>query len=369
MGTRCDFYAGRGVSATYLGSVARDGYPDEMASYLAGATTREAFDSGLSALFAERGGVGTDGAWPWPWKDSHTTDSAIAFDAGRLWVTHHSGRWAPLNDMDNPGDEPVVVADMASAEEATAEGRLRRRLRLSAGVSVGPQDDVLMHLLFKCALLLAKDTLHVFQREDQYYCLRSFDGHSRYHAQLFDIFLALRPLQEEFRVLLNERKARHAEPEWELLDWLFFGPAWTAREEVSFPVAEDLPFYFGFPLPQEELDSLKGPLTFVRIAEPAAFGRAMELLDLLLDRAPGYYAVVLAETLLDFGVCPVTRAEAEAWLAQPLTELGNQSLEGLCASKEGRMHARRYAWSLVFEKPFQLEVFSGAVCHVRPHSA
>lgn len=87
MGTRADFYLGRGVDARWLGSTAYDGHPENH-MWLLKAKTAKAFH--LAVLKHIRGdGHGTlpENGWPWPWNDSHLTDHAYAFDDGVVYVT------------------------------------------------------------------------------------------------------------------------------------------------------------------------------------------------------------------------------------------------------------------------------------------
>ncbi len=83
MGTRADFYIGRGANAEWLGSIAWDGYPSGIPASLLNAPSEEAFRREL-ALFAEKREDWTapEQGWPWPWDNSQTTDYAYAFDGG-----------------------------------------------------------------------------------------------------------------------------------------------------------------------------------------------------------------------------------------------------------------------------------------------
>ena len=88
MGTRADFYVGRGENAEWLGSIAWDGHPCSIAEGVLAATTEAAFRSELAA-FGDHRDDWTEPAlgWPWPWDTSHTTDYAYAFD-GHVWGNH-----------------------------------------------------------------------------------------------------------------------------------------------------------------------------------------------------------------------------------------------------------------------------------------
>lgn len=140
MGTRADFYLGRGETAEWLGSVAWDGYPDGIVphgeeferivsslppscktiewpagQHLFDSTTEAEFRERLERFFLYRDDVSrpADG-WPWPWDNSGTTDYAYAFDAGAVWATAYDGTW-----FEAAGDEPD--------EEAEEESPIKRK--------------------------------------------------------------------------------------------------------------------------------------------------------------------------------------------------------------------------------------------------
>lgn len=95
MGTRADFYVGRGEQAEWLGSVAWDGYPDndDYDAVFASADER-AFRSAVGALLASRDdGTMPEHGWPWPWEDSHATDWAYAFDGGLIYTSSFGQPW------------------------------------------------------------------------------------------------------------------------------------------------------------------------------------------------------------------------------------------------------------------------------------
>lgn len=85
MGTRADFYIGRGQDAEWLGSVAWDGYEwEDEDSALMQAKTADEFRAAVATIQAERGDftAPTEG-WPWPWDDSNTTDYAYVLHDGK----------------------------------------------------------------------------------------------------------------------------------------------------------------------------------------------------------------------------------------------------------------------------------------------
>ena len=67
MGTRADFYIGRGEKAQWMGSIGWDGYPEAIDDELLNATTPETFLAALTAFWEKRNDVTRpDQGWPWP---------------------------------------------------------------------------------------------------------------------------------------------------------------------------------------------------------------------------------------------------------------------------------------------------------------
>lgn len=92
MGTRADFYVGRGKSAEWIGSVAYDGMDleDEVRDASDEATYRlkvgKELDSREDSTLPEQG-------WPCPWNDSNTSDYSYAFEDGVVWVANGQHPW------------------------------------------------------------------------------------------------------------------------------------------------------------------------------------------------------------------------------------------------------------------------------------
>ena len=94
MGTRADFYLGRGPAAEWLGSIAWDGYPEGIDAAVKRAKTEADYKSALEEFFRGRDDVTTpDRGWPWPWETSKTTDYAYAFDGGKVFASCFGGPW------------------------------------------------------------------------------------------------------------------------------------------------------------------------------------------------------------------------------------------------------------------------------------
>lgn len=93
MGTRADFYIGRGKDAEYLGSIAFDGYPDGHPKALLACKTASAFRRAVTKILAENDDSSSPtSGWPWPWETSAITDYAYAFD-GSTWVSCFGCKW------------------------------------------------------------------------------------------------------------------------------------------------------------------------------------------------------------------------------------------------------------------------------------
>jgi hypothetical protein len=122
MGTRADFYTGRGESAEWLGSIAWDGYPSGIPTELLGASTEDAFRTALAAFGPHRDDwTAPEMGWPWPWDTSHTTDYAYAFDGGHVWGSCFGGAWFDGRE-DEPDDKAgpcAVFPDMTERKNVT----------------------------------------------------------------------------------------------------------------------------------------------------------------------------------------------------------------------------------------------------------
>lgn len=140
MGTRADFYVGRGAEAEWLGSIAWDGYPDGIelqdeewppGQRLFDATTEDQFRNRVAAFFNGRNDVTLpkDG-WPWPWDDSSTTDYAYAFDGGKVWASGFGHSW-----FDATQSEP---------EDETPKDAVFPNMKDRANVTFGPRSGLLV---------------------------------------------------------------------------------------------------------------------------------------------------------------------------------------------------------------------------------
>lgn len=124
MGTRADFYIGRGESAEWMGSIGWDGYPDGINETLLAATTEDDFKRELAEFFTDRKDVTLpEQGWPWPWDNSLTTDYAYAFDGGKVWASCFGHEWFdPQKQQEDDGDDKGKVAvfpDMSDRKNVT----------------------------------------------------------------------------------------------------------------------------------------------------------------------------------------------------------------------------------------------------------
>jgi|SRR6185436_803532 len=141
MGTRVDFYVGRGETAEWLGSYPFDGYPDGVFGDVRdnqevfgpierGEPVAEGAWRSLVAGFltenADRATLPEQG-WPWPWETSATTDYAYAWDDGVIYGSCFGHRWFTVNpdaknwgeDDDERSDKSAVFPDMTARKAVT----------------------------------------------------------------------------------------------------------------------------------------------------------------------------------------------------------------------------------------------------------
>ena len=130
MGTRADFYVGRGEKAEWIGSIAWDGYPsgfgDEDRADPKKCKAEDAYRQAVAAELSARDDSTLPGdGWPWPWEDSATTDYAYAFDDGQVWGSCFGGEWFKVNEPepedseDGPRKKTAVFPNMKEHKKVT----------------------------------------------------------------------------------------------------------------------------------------------------------------------------------------------------------------------------------------------------------
>ena len=107
MGTRADFYVGRGESAEWLGSIGWDGYPKGIHEAVLRSMSEAEFRGQVAEFLKDRRDRSLpDDGWPWPWPDSRTTDYAYAFEEGKVHASCFGHKWFdPLLAEDDDGGE------------------------------------------------------------------------------------------------------------------------------------------------------------------------------------------------------------------------------------------------------------------------
>lgn len=112
MGTRADFYMGRGKDAEWLGSIAWDGYPEGIDKKILLAEIESEFRNFVSTFLQREDGTLPEQGWPWPWEDSNTSDYAYAFDNGVVYGTCFGHGWWVAKDgepQDQEEDIPKIT--------------------------------------------------------------------------------------------------------------------------------------------------------------------------------------------------------------------------------------------------------------------
>lgn len=142
MGTRADFYVGRGDAAEWIGSIAYDGYPfykpqlpegwiGGVKEEVLGATDETAYRQAVANClnYPKNRGTTPEQGWPWPWATSHMTDYAYAFDDGQVWMSHLGPKWKkPLYTKATDNHEYGIDLD---SEDDSQEDQLDDSLEAS----------------------------------------------------------------------------------------------------------------------------------------------------------------------------------------------------------------------------------------------
>lgn len=117
MGTRADFYVGKGKTAEWIGSIAWDGYREGIDAQILGCQSEAAFRHAVAEFIAGReDGTKPEDGWPWPWDTSATTDCHYWFFDGRCWAGR--SRYSVPGEVYVPADEPEPdFSDLDAAEE------------------------------------------------------------------------------------------------------------------------------------------------------------------------------------------------------------------------------------------------------------
>ncbi len=94
MGSKADFYIGRGKKAEWLGSIAWDGMPAMLPRDIIDATTEDAYRRAVLGFLNMRGDrVLPEDGWPWEWDSSSKTKYAYALDEGKVYACCFGSSW------------------------------------------------------------------------------------------------------------------------------------------------------------------------------------------------------------------------------------------------------------------------------------
>ncbi len=96
MGTRADFYVGKGSDAEWIGSIAWDGYRESIPKSVSESTEESSFRAAVFDFLKQRDDASfpSDG-WPWPWDSSEKSDCSYWFFDGKVWMDF-SGCYVPI---------------------------------------------------------------------------------------------------------------------------------------------------------------------------------------------------------------------------------------------------------------------------------
>jgi hypothetical protein len=101
MGTRADFYLGRGERLEWIGSCAYDGHEDTMQKWgIFGAKTEAEYLANVNLRLSENDGTRPRDGWPWPWETSHTTDRSYTFDGGVSYGSAWGQTWQTVEEYE-----------------------------------------------------------------------------------------------------------------------------------------------------------------------------------------------------------------------------------------------------------------------------
>lgn len=158
MGTRADFYVGKGKDAEWIGSIAFDGYRSEIDHEVRAAKSEEEFRAAVGLFFSGRDdATRPDQGWPWPWNDSSTTDCSYWFFDGCCWEDD-GGFYRRCDDLEPDAIEypdmsgrknftlgtrsgGIVFAAEANASLIASAPELYEALRIVTDIYWGVDDD------------------------------------------------------------------------------------------------------------------------------------------------------------------------------------------------------------------------------------
>jgi hypothetical protein len=142
MGTRADFYVGRGLEAEWIGSITWDGYPDGIDGNVFACDSEDSYRRAVDAFFVSRRDVTRPTEpWPWPWETSSTTEYAYAFEGDTVYASSFGHAWfkvdAGAENFGEPDDEGDTRGKVAVFPDMTGrKGSLDHIMRKSGLIQV-----------------------------------------------------------------------------------------------------------------------------------------------------------------------------------------------------------------------------------------
>jgi hypothetical protein len=140
MGTRADFYVGRGPEAEWLGSIAWDGYPEGIDHYVLEGITEDDYRRAVERFLSDRGdATRPEDGWPWPWDDSGTTDYAYAFDGDTVYASPFGRDWFRALNGESDDDDYVdggktaIFPDMSERKNVQLAGKRSGTIVITGG--------------------------------------------------------------------------------------------------------------------------------------------------------------------------------------------------------------------------------------------
>jgi len=94
VGTKADFYVGKGVESEWLGSIAWDGKPIAVPLSIRQTEDEDTYRDEVTSFLSKRGdGILASQGWPWAWTSSHGTNYSYAYDDNCVWVCCYGSSW------------------------------------------------------------------------------------------------------------------------------------------------------------------------------------------------------------------------------------------------------------------------------------
>lgn len=135
MGTRADFYVGRGQDAVWIGSIAYDGHPTALPPEVRQADGEAAWRAHISdMLLIREDGIPPQDGWPWPWEDSCLTDFSYAWDEGKVWGCNYGGPW--FTPCDVPPEDAVFERRPKSEFPDMSKGKQHADMLRVSGLTI-----------------------------------------------------------------------------------------------------------------------------------------------------------------------------------------------------------------------------------------